>query len=75
MDQASNRISRVKAFLSSKSIEELSHILNRYCGPHNTILSNKKFGYIMPASLVMEELTTRSLEHYLLDSKSSVDTE
>lgn len=68
MDQETTRRARTKAreFLRTVSLEELSYILGRYCGPSNIILSEKKFGYTMPQDLVMREIAERSLEEHLL---------
>ena len=60
---------KVREFLSSQSLDELSYILGRYCGPSNQILSDKKFGYTMPKDLVEAELITRSMEESLFDIK------
>ena len=67
MDQDYKRLVREKAraYLLNASLEELSYILGRYCGPSNQILSEKKFGYIMPKDLVERELADRSIEEYL----------
>lgn len=68
MDQEYNNKIRAKAkeFLRTATLEELSYILGRYCGPSNQFLSQKKFGYIMPQDLVQHELEERALEDYLL---------
>jgi len=56
---------KIREYLNTLPLEELSYLLGRYCGPHNQILSEKKFGYIMPKSLVEQELATRSMERTL----------
>lgn len=70
MDQKLSREEslRIKAreILSKMSLDELSYTLGRYCGPSNNILSEKKFGLIMPKDLVEKELENRSFEEILL---------
>lgn len=70
MDQKLSREEslRIKAreILSKMSLDELSYTLGRYCGPSNCILSEKKFGLIMPKDLVEKELENRSFEEILL---------
>ena len=56
----------VREFLKTQSQEELSYILGRYCGRNNQILSDKKFGYIMPEDLVKEALEERMFEDAFL---------
>lgn len=58
---------RVRTFLATQTEDELSYLLGRYCGPSNRILSEKKFGYIMPRDLVEQELISRSLENAIFD--------
>jgi hypothetical protein len=70
MDQERAKLRiKVREFLATQSLEELSYILGRYCGPSNQFLSDKKFGYSMPKDLVEQELATRSMEQYLFDTK------
>lgn len=70
MDQERAKLRiKIREFLATQSLEELSYILGRYCGPSNKFLSDKKFGYSMPKDLVEQELATRSMEQFLFDTK------
>lgn len=54
-------------FLIKASTEELSYIKGRYCGPHNVILAEKRFGYGAKYlnKCIEEELFKRSLDDIL----------
>lgn len=60
------RIQKTRDALKSKSTEELSYILGRYCGPHNTILCEKEFGFLLHKSTVEEMMSNKSFEEYVL---------
>lgn len=57
---------RVREILSKMTLDELSYTLGRYCGPSNHILSEKKYGFIMPKDLVEKEFQDRAIESILL---------
>lgn len=62
---------QVRELLNKMSLDELSFTLGRYCGPSNTILCEKKYGFIIPKEMVEKELQIRSFE----DAIFSTDTE
>lgn len=59
----------VKEMLQQKTLDELSYILGRYCGPSNQFLSEKHFGYIMPKDLVEDLITIKSFEDEFLGNE------
>lgn len=56
---------KIREELSQKSLSELSYILGRYCGPSNQFLSEKTFGYVMPADIVTDLLNQRALDDFI----------
>lgn len=70
MDLTRNEIEKDRAkareVLRNTPYDELSYILGRYCGPSNQILSEKKYGFIMPKDLVEKEIFDRTAEEFLL---------
>lgn len=52
--------------MSLKTLEELSYILGRYCGPSNVFLSEKAFGYVIPKDIIEELITIKSFEEEFL---------
>lgn len=51
----------VEEYLAGLSIDDLTWILNRFCGANNYLISVKKFGFPMPKKLVEQELMERIL--------------
>jgi|GEM_PF-5723066 len=52
---------RIKALLHAMPLGELHWVLNRYCGPHNSILSVKKFDCELQKAWVEDEIIERTL--------------
>lgn len=51
----------IRALLQAMPLNELEWVLNRYCGPHNMILSMKKFNCELQKAWVEEEIIDRHL--------------
>lgn len=64
-DKAEKFRSKVIAYLETQSLEDISYILGRYCGPSNQLLSEKKYGYVMPKDVVENYFKTRIMEEAL----------
>jgi len=58
---------KIKKILETMSLEELSWVLGRYCGPHNTLLAIRKFSEPIDRSWVEEEI----IERHLLDTDNT----
>lgn len=69
LDKETSRRNQIKEFLKQKTLDELSYIRGRYCGPSNSFLSEKEFGYHMPTDLVDEEIAMRSFEDHFLGNE------
>jgi hypothetical protein len=68
MDQES-KLNQLKRELANTPLEDLSYILGRYCGPHNVLLAEKKYGHELAKKLqriVSDEIASRSIEEFLL---------
>jgi len=64
MDQASldNKRKRTRTLIEKMSLEELSYTLGRYCGKSNSLLCEKKYGFVLDEKIVRKELETREFE-------------
>lgn len=60
---------KIKDLLSSMSTEELGYTLGRYCGPHNVLLCQKTYGFVIPKKIVEEMLAHKSFEEIFLEDK------
>lgn len=54
-------VEKRRAILAQFATNELHWVISRYCGPNNSILSEKKFGFILNTDDVIEEHLERSL--------------
>lgn len=67
VDQAKTR---TESILDNMTTDEISYTLGRYCGPSNTFLSIKKFGFVLPKDVVEKYLIDRQFEdNFLLENK------
>jgi hypothetical protein len=66
------REEKTQKLLLDKTTEELSYILGRYCGPSNTLLCEKQFGFILSQKIVQQLIVKNSIDDWLL---SDSDTE
>ena len=57
---------KARAILEKMTLSELQWTLGRYCGRGNALLSDKKFGVIMPKDLVEQMIQDRSFEEIVL---------
>ena len=67
MDQILDKASLIE-YLRSVELSELGYILGRYCGPHNVILAEKKYGNLARhlQRLVNDEIASREFDELLL---------
>lgn len=61
MKLSKEEVEHVEEYLASLSVNDLTWILNRFCGSNNYLISMKKFGFPMPQKLVEQELMERIL--------------
>lgn len=69
-DKAEIFRNKVQTLLRSMTISELYYTLGHYCGPSNSILCKKKYGFSIPAAMVESELKDRIVEDALFGSDS-----
>ena len=65
------RYKKAKEILEKMTLKELQWTLGRYCGRGNAILSDKKFGIIMPQELVEQFIQDKSFEEIVLEVDST----
>lgn len=56
----------VKDLLEAMTLDELSYTIGRYTGRSNMLLSEKKFGFVIPKELAEKIYDTKVVEYYLL---------
>lgn len=59
---------KTRQILLEKTIDELSYILGRYCGPHNIILCEKKFGFVLSEKIVKQMIVGASIDEWLISN-------
>jgi hypothetical protein len=56
--------------IRDKSLEELLYILGRYCGPHNTILCEKQFGFRLNKKIIEQAIIGLSIDDWLVNNSN-----
>ena len=60
-----------KELLKNLSVDELHYAIGRYCGPHNELLSYKKYGIVLDQKEVENEIFERTFLGDNSDNSSS----
>lgn len=74
MDQTLNKkisLQELRTQIAQSSLNELSYLLGRYCGPHNIVLREKVYTYDAArkiTDMVALEIASREIDNFLTDS-------
>ena len=60
-------ISKTREIIEGMSSDDLSYVLGRYCGPHNILISERTYGFILDKKTVEAAHAETAMEEILFD--------